>query len=398
MKLSTHIPLVIAACDFSLWAAARVVPTPDVGPVRVIAGLNVSLADPAHTLNPRGGGGGGGGKPGHGAGSHPVGKGSNGAQGNDQGAAANTGGGTGGVFNVPSREHIDEATKAEWNFFGEPSGWEPNAASGSDVDRGNRGAIKDRKADVTEKYLQPAGNDRYEWEQYNTEGLLKDLVYLPEVFRHLNINPLSTSFTNEAIQKNGVRQTLSETRSSPDEKTTIAVNIFSEDDAVNKLGPGSIDPKIHISDFAFQSWQNSNKQAIGKSSGGNGEFNPSNPEQLAQLEARTKDLNHVIQYEIKNLDTRDIIIQAHQRLGVPDGQVGVFERKQLPPDVTAGRDFQENQAFLALLGTPNGRATARMLGDYHGALGDKVVVRITTFPPTTNKGKFFLMVLSLGKE
>ncbi|KAF7948941.1 hypothetical protein EAE96_008120 [Botrytis aclada] len=84
-------------------------------------------------------------------------------------------------------------------------------------------------------------------------------------------------------------------------------------------------------------------------------------------------LKMAIQKNVKNLGTRQIAKDAYTRKGL-DFKKDTGDWAMDPADNT------RQQAFLALLGSDNGRPTEYMLTDFHNTLGDKTVMRILTYP------------------
>ncbi|TGO51473.1 hypothetical protein BOTNAR_0355g00140 [Botryotinia narcissicola] len=83
-------------------------------------------------------------------------------------------------------------------------------------------------------------------------------------------------------------------------------------------------------------------------------------------------LKMVVQQNVKNLGTRKMIRDAYTSRGL--------DFKKDTGDWTIDpKDDARQQAFLALLGSDNGRPTGYMLTDFHNSLGDKKVTRILTY-------------------
>ena len=93
-------------------------------------------------------------------------------------------------------------------------------------------------------------------------------------------------------------------------------------------------------------------------------------------------LNYIVRNNVENADTKSIIYEAHWRAGKP-----------LSDSIRLWREGFENDAFFALLGTPNGKGVARMLADYNHALKRKTIQGIYT---VMSKDKQLHMILALG--
>ncbi|TGO46323.1 hypothetical protein BCON_0331g00070 [Botryotinia convoluta] len=94
--------------------------------------------------------------------------------------------------------------------------------------------------------------------------------------------------------------------------------------------------------------------------------------QIAGPSGKIGGLKMVIQQNVKNVGTRKMIKDAYTSKGLDF-------KKDTGDWAMDPKDDARQQAFLALLGSDNGRSTEYMLTDFHNSLGDKKVTRILTY-------------------
>jgi len=146
--------------------------------------------------------------------------------------------------------------------------------------------------------------------------------------------------------------------------TIVADKLF----ATNDINPET--KRMRLSDIVFLQWQEfaSHRNTAGRLKHG--------------MRDQVNELKYFVAENIQSRSTIETIATAHRKTNQAVNEKGVFRR---------GGEGAQKESFEALLYTPIVASVQHMLRQHHGALGDKRIAEITTYPrsydPNTRQGR-----------
>lgn len=267
---------------------------------------------------------------------------------------------TQGEGNAPARIASDKPNEPfrppESSLIGESKDFNTLPPKGRKLDGEVHTAIRENKPDV----VTPKLTDNYEVRDEQSGKVLDDAKDLEEPFKDIGIDITKAKYSTARIYTKGDQTNkgmVVEGRFFDQDKTIVGQNRF----AVNDFNP--VDKKMKSSNIVFLLWE---KFASHKNANGN--LKVGMRDEVNQLE-------NFVGRNILSRSTVETIETAHKKTNQPLDKKGVFKR---------GGEGAQKECFEALLYTDFVASIQHMLREHHGALGDKRIAEIITYPRTYN--------------